>query len=193
MQEKPPFYSYLDFFSNVWKRDTPSHAHPLRTLNLSSGTPLLGAKVSDDLTWSRNGSELLDSCWETLSNAQKSTPQWPAWLRLHCFTKIDAKILEQVQQIAARYVYNDYTDLVVMVKESIEDGPYVARLCILYKMRHKLVIIDPSGSRTRGSRGLIQDRINSEVYFNSFFPRTIWEWKELSGNVTVAASLESNY
>ena len=86
--------------------------------------------------------------------------------------KEDAKILEQVQRIAARYVYNDYTDLVVMVKESIEDGPYVARLCILYKMQHKLVNIDPSGSRTRGSRGVIQERINSEVYYNSFFPRT---------------------
>ena len=103
--------------------------------------------------------------------------------------KEDAKILEQVQRIAARYVYNDYTDLVVMVKESIEDGPYVARLCILFKMQHKLVNIDPSGSRTRGSRGLIQERINSEVYYNSFFPRTIWEWKTLSGDVTVAASL----
>ena len=40
MQEKPPFSSYIDFFSNVREGDTPSHTHPLRTLNLSSGTPL---------------------------------------------------------------------------------------------------------------------------------------------------------
>ena len=36
MQEKPPFSSYLDFFSNVWEGET----HPLRTFNLPSGTPL---------------------------------------------------------------------------------------------------------------------------------------------------------
>ena len=40
MQEKPPFSLYLDFFSNVWKGVSPSHALPLRTFNLPSGTPL---------------------------------------------------------------------------------------------------------------------------------------------------------
>ena len=40
MQEKPPFSSYLDFFSNVCEGPTPSHTHPLRTFILSSGTPL---------------------------------------------------------------------------------------------------------------------------------------------------------
>ena len=40
MQEKLPFSSYFDFFSNVWEGDTPSHSHPLRTLILTSGTPL---------------------------------------------------------------------------------------------------------------------------------------------------------
>ena len=41
MQEKPPFGSYFDFFPNVWEGDTPSHTHPLRTLILPSGTPLI--------------------------------------------------------------------------------------------------------------------------------------------------------
>ena len=45
MQEKPPFSSYLDFFSNVREGDTPSHTHPLRTFNLPSGTPLIEAKA----------------------------------------------------------------------------------------------------------------------------------------------------
>ena len=39
MQEKPPFSSYFDFFSNVWEGISPSHAHPLRTFNLPSDTP----------------------------------------------------------------------------------------------------------------------------------------------------------
>ena len=41
MQEKPPFSSDLDFFfSNVCEGVSPSHTHPLRTFNKSSGTPL---------------------------------------------------------------------------------------------------------------------------------------------------------
>ena len=39
MQEKPPFSSSLDFFSNVYKGDTPSHTHPC-VVGLLSGTPL---------------------------------------------------------------------------------------------------------------------------------------------------------
>ena len=46
MQEKPPFSSYLDFFSNVCEGDTPSHTHPMRIFILSSGTPLLSIMLS---------------------------------------------------------------------------------------------------------------------------------------------------
>ena len=46
MRDRPPFSSYLDFFSNVREGDTPSHTHPLRTFNLPSGTPLYGEDFS---------------------------------------------------------------------------------------------------------------------------------------------------
>ena len=117
----------------------------------------------------------------------------------------DIKILEQVQRRAARYVYNDYTTrtpgcVTAMVKdigwESLEDRRSIARLSLLYKMHHGLVDVDTSSylqqgdSRTRGRRGFFQERINNEVYFNSFFPRTIQEWNNLPGDITAATSLE---
>ena len=64
------------------------------------------------------------------------------------------------------------------------------------KEKHGLMDVDtssclPQGDRrTRGSRGFFQERINSDVYYNSFFPRTIREWNNLPGNVTATASLE---
>ena len=117
----------------------------------------------------------------------------------------DIKILEQVQRRAARYVYNDYTTrtpgcVIAMVRdigwESLQDRCSIARLSLLYKMHHGLVDVDtssylPQGDRRpRGSRGFFQERINSEVYYNSSFPRTIREWNNLPGDVTTAASLE---
>ena len=113
----------------------------------------------------------------------------------------DIKILEQEQRRAARYVYDDYTTrtsgcVTAMVKdicwESLEDRRSISRLSLLYKMQHGLVDVDTSSylqqgdSRTRGRIGFFQKRINSEVYFNSFFPRTIREWNNLPGDVTAA-------
>ena len=117
----------------------------------------------------------------------------------------DIKILEQVQRRAAIYGYNDYTTctpgcVTSMVKdigwESLEDRRSIARLSLLYKMHHGLVDVDTSSylqqgdSRTRGRRGFFQERINNEVYFNSFFPRSIREWNNLPGDITAATSLE---
>ena len=117
----------------------------------------------------------------------------------------DIKILEQVQRRAARYVYNDYTSrtpgcVTAMVRdigwESLQDRHSIAKLSLLYKMHHGLVDVDtssylPQGDRqTRGSRGFFLERINSEVYYNSFFLRTIREWNNLPGDITAAASLE---
>ena len=117
----------------------------------------------------------------------------------------DIKFLEQVQRRAARYVYNVYTNrtpgcVTAMVKdigwECLQDRRSIARLSLLYKMQHGLEDVDtssyiPQGDRrTRGSRGFFQERINSKVYYNSFFPRTIRGWNNLPGDVTAAASLE---
>ena len=102
-------------------------------------------------------------------------------------------------------MYNDYTTrtpgcVTAMVKdigwESLVVRRYIARLSLLYKIQHRLVEVDTSSclqqedSRTQCSSGFFQERINREVYLNSFFPRTIQEWNHLPEDVTVAASLE---
>ena len=117
----------------------------------------------------------------------------------------DIKTLEQVQRRAARYVCNDYTThtpgcVTAMVEdigwENLQDRRYTARLSLLYKIQHGLVDIKssqylrPSDSRTRGQRGLFQERINCDVYFNSFFPQTTRDWNELPRDITETSTLE---
>ena len=117
----------------------------------------------------------------------------------------DIKTLEQVQRRAARYVCNDYTSrtpgcISAMVEdigwESLQVRRYTARVSLLYKIQHGLVDIEssrymrPSDSRTRGQRGLFQERTNCDAHFNSFFPRTIRDWNELPRHITEASTLE---
>ena len=111
----------------------------------------------------------------------------------------DIKTLEQVQRRAARYVCNDYTSrtpgcVSAMVEdigwESLQDRRYYARVSLLYRIQHGLVDIEssrylrPSDFRTRGQRGLFQERTNCDAHFNSFFPRTIRDWNELPRHIT---------
>ena len=117
----------------------------------------------------------------------------------------DIKTLEQVQRRAARYVCNDYTSrtpgcISAMVEdigwESLQERRYTARVSLLYKIQHGLVDIEssrymrPSDSRTRGQRGLFQERTNCDAHFNSFFPCTIRDWNELPRHITEASTLE---
>ena len=117
----------------------------------------------------------------------------------------DIKTLDQVQRRAARHVYNDYITrtpgcITAMVEdigwESLKDRRYTARLSLLHKIQHGLVDIEgycyfrPSDSRTKGQRGLLQKRINCEVYFNSFFTQTTRDWNELPRDITESYTLE---
>ena len=116
----------------------------------------------------------------------------------------DIKALDQVQRRAARYVCIDYTSrnpgcVTTMIKyigwDSLQDRRYIAWLSLLYKMQHGLVDVDSTrylklgDTRTRG-RCFFQEIINSEVYYNSFFPCTSREWNELPEDVTAATSME---
>ena len=51
MQEKPPFSSSLDFFSNVYKGDTPSHTHPLRSWIALRHAPAGGGVIFAKQNW----------------------------------------------------------------------------------------------------------------------------------------------
>ena len=121
------------------------------------------------------------------------------------YRQADIKALDEVQRRAARYVYNDYTTrtpgcVTDMVKdlewESLQDRRQISRLCLLYKIQHGLVDIDkaaylkPGDSRTRSHMGFYQEHTRHEVYFNSFFPRTIREWNRLPASITSSATVD---
>ena len=80
--------------------------------------------------------------------------------------------------------------------ESLETGRRNDRLTMLYGIQHELVNIQPdrylkhSDRRTRGEHRLYQERIGSETYSYSFFPRTIRDWNMLPSGTTSVQSLE---
>ena len=98
--------------------------------------------------------------------------------------------LELIQRRAARFVYNDYTSRTPgCVTTMLEDLKWDTlqtrrrdnRLCMLYRIQNELIDINKStylkggDSRTRGGHKFYQQRVTSDVYRNSFFPRTIME------------------
>ena len=115
------------------------------------------------------------------------------------------KAVEQVQRRAARYVCNNYTDrtpgrvtgmIQDLQSDSLEDHRHTSRLQMLFKIKHGLVdvkkelYLKQSDSRTISFSRFFQERTASEVYYNSFFPRTIKDWNKLPPQVTSATSLE---
>ena len=120
-------------------------------------------------------------------------------------TDHNIKILDQVQKRAARFVTNDYTTrtpgCVTRMQgelgwDTLQKRRLDSRLSMLYRIDHQLVdvkketYLQSGDSRTRGSHKFYQERITSEVYRNSFFPRTVRDWNRLPHTVTAAETLE---
>ena len=80
--------------------------------------------------------------------------------------------------------------------ESLQDRRQISRLCLLYKAHNGLVDIDktayskPDDSRTRSHTGFYQEHTKHEVYYNSFFPRTIREWNRLPNSLTSSTTVD---
>ena len=113
--------------------------------------------------------------------------------------------LKPLDQLKPGYVYNNYTShtpgcVTDMVNElgweSLEGRRQISRLCLLYKTYHGLIDIDktaylrPGDSRTRSHAGVYQEHTKHEVYYNSFFPRTIREWNRLPNGVTTSTTVD---
>ena len=120
-------------------------------------------------------------------------------------TDHNIKVLDQVQKRAARFVTNDYTTrtpgCVTRMQgelgwDTLQKRRLDSRLSMLYRIDHQLVdvkketYLQSGDSRTRGSHKFYQERITSEVYRNSFFPRTVRDWNRLPHTVTAAETLE---
>ena len=113
--------------------------------------------------------------------------------------------IEQVQRLAARFVYNSYQDnspgwvtslLDRLQWESLQHRRWKQDLTYCYKIRNHLVDIDPTryytagDIRTRGSHKARQIRAKRDQYYHSFIPRSTREWNRLPEKVVAAKSLE---
>ena len=122
--------------------------------------------------------------------------------------KKDISSLERVQRKAARFCLNNYqptASVTEMLSElgwsSLETRRTIARLNLMYKICHGNVDIDKNsylcsskicGTRTRSSHDYKFFNINAtkDVYFYSFFPRTLRVWNKLPKDVVHSNSLE---
>jgi hypothetical protein len=115
------------------------------------------------------------------------------------------KSIEQVQKRAARFVHSNYrhrtsgcvTNIVKSLKwENLEDRRKSTRLSMLFKIQHELIDTDrqqylmPNDNRTRGKNCFYQERSKTDIYRQSFFPKTIRDCNKLPANTTSAATIE---
>ena len=72
-------------------------------------------------------------------------------------------------------------------------------LVVCYKIQHQLIAIDPSKYYTSGDSGTIgshkirQTRVQKDIVYHSFFPRTTREWNRLPESVLESGSLAGNF
>ena len=99
-----------------------------------------------------------------------------------------------IQRRAARFTTNNYHErtpgcvnsmLQDLQWESLEEHRQRNRLNLLHKINNNIVDIDINNfvrrndSRTRGSQRFFQEHTTTQVFSNSFFPRTVHDWNRL--------------
>ena len=123
--------------------------------------------------------------------------------------KKDISSLERVQRKAARFCLNNYqpTDSVTgMLRDlgwfSLETRRTIARSNLMYKVCHGTVDIDKNSYlrphsncrvKTRSSHDykLLDINATKDIYFYSFFPRTLRMWNKLPKGIVESNSLET--
>ena len=120
-------------------------------------------------------------------------------------TQSSIQTLEEIQKRAAWFVMDDYTTrtpgCVTRMQEdlgwdTLQNRRRDSKLSMLYKIDQQLVdvkkepYLQSGDSRTNGGHKFYQERTTSEVYRNSFFPRTAIDWNKLPHKVTAAEFLD---
>lgn len=117
----------------------------------------------------------------------------------------DIDSLERVQRKAARFCCNNYqptASVTTMIQDlgwkTLESRRTMTRLTLLYKMSRGEIDIDTDSflrpraeSRTRASHSYRyrQDKATKNLYFYSFFPRTLRQWNNLPADIVESNSL----
>ena len=174
------------------------HGHTLDTVEASK---YLGVTISNNLTWDRHIDTTIGKCNKTLGfirrnlRLHQTSEISSIYIYIHgetnngvCTLRMGPDKPEKVQKRAARFIFNNYTDrtpdcvtkMVESLKwEKLEERRKTNRLCMLYKIKNGLIDIDShqyiqsNDSRTRGKDRFYQERMSSEAFGNSFFPKTI--------------------
>ncbi len=122
------------------------------------------------------------------------------------FTACNVGRLEMVQRRAARFVKRDYrrtTSVTGLLDElgwqTLVERRRFSRLSLFYKALHGQAGLEVNRLRlsqgaTRASSGgdhFLQLSCRTDVYRNSFFPRTLCDWNALSASVKGKPSLEA--
>ena len=117
----------------------------------------------------------------------------------------DIDKIEGIQRRAARFVCNDYgrrssvTDMMSRLNWTpLSDRRREQRLILLFKIINGLVAIPADDyivfnqrrTRTSNCKSIKVQTCNTDIYKNSFFPRTINDWNELSDNTVNCNSVE---
>ena len=128
----------------------------------------------------------------------------PVW---NPHTNKDITRIEAIQRRAARFVLQQYhrTDSVsamlnTLEWDTLEKRRQAASLVLMYKMRNNIIAVNPDEylspalpSNTRSYHPnkyqLIPAR--TQLYANSFIPRTVKWWNALPGNILVSPSVEA--
>lgn len=189
-----------------------------RTLESVSDAKYLGLTISDDTSWNKhidkttakgnqrlgflkrnlkiNSKDIKAQAYKSLvrPTLEYSSSVWDP----HTSRSSDA--LEMVQRRSARWVMNDYfqTSSVSKMLQTLHWRPLAqrradARLIILYKITHGLVLINPASYFRLHRNGLNIQPIHArtQYYQYSFFPRTISNWNDLPQKVIAAPTLGS--
>ena len=115
-------------------------------------------------------------------------------------TAAAAQKVEMVQRRAARWVKNDYvqtssvTNMLAELKwRELSQRRADARLCLLYKIKKSLVLINAiKYFRLQRDKIHIQNIESDRVYYKmSFFPRTIQDWNPLPNNILTTDTARS--
>ena len=118
----------------------------------------------------------------------------------------DITRIENIQRRAARFMFSDYkqTSSVTSMMDELGWKPLherrrEQRLTLLFKIVNDLVAIPADQhirynnrtSRNRHSKQLKVESSNSDIYKNSFFPRTIIDWNNLPQSVIDCDTVEN--
>jgi hypothetical protein len=135
----------------------------------------------------------------------RSTLEYSATVWDPCLKK-DINKIHRVEKRAARFIANDYrydSSMSQIFKDlgwsALKDRRREARLALFYKVVNGLVAVDKdeylqqgdTRTRAKNSMKFKQMKVSTQIFQNSFFPRTIPEWNILPEDTIKCGSVES--